>query len=238
MNVTLPLFGTLSAEPSSHDIEQVAVVKGGADATDFNRSAGISVNTVSRSGTNAFHGGLSYQIQPESTVATRETTSASVFEEDKSWAVANIGGPIVKDRLFFYASYYRPTSTRQNRANLYGEVPDYKSTRDEFFGKLTYSPTASILLNGSYRTSDRDGQAHQRGGRGHGRLDQQRLRRRSRRSRSSRAPGSSTTGATRRSSSPTSGTRTRAGRTTCSASCRRSTAASTSTPRRSTRWGS
>lgn len=155
VNVTLPLFGTLSTEPSSHDIEQVSVVKGGADATDFNRSAGIAINTVSRSGTNAFHGSLSYQIQPESTVATRETTSASVFEEDKDWAVANVGGPIVKDRLFFYTSYYRPTSTRQNRANLYGEVPDYKSTRDEFFGKLTYSATDSILLNGSYRTSSR-----------------------------------------------------------------------------------
>lgn len=158
VNVTLPLFGTLSAEPSSHDIEQVAVIKGGADATGFNRSAGISVNTVSRSGTNAFHGTISYQIQPADTIADRETTSASIFEEDKSWAVANVGGPILKDRLFFYASYYRPVSTRENRANLYGEVPDYESTRDEFFGKLTYSPTASILLNGSYRTSDREDQ--------------------------------------------------------------------------------
>ena len=99
VNVTLPLFGTLASEPSSHDIEQVAVVKGGADATSFNRAGGITVNTVSRSGTNAFHGALSYQIQPESLIADRETISASVFEEDKSWAVANIGGPIVKDRL-------------------------------------------------------------------------------------------------------------------------------------------
>jgi len=156
VNVTLPLFGTLASEPSSHDIEQVAVVKGGADATSFNRAGGITINTVSRSGTNAFHGALSYQIQPESLIADRETISASVFEEDKSWAVANIGGPIVKDRLYFYTSYYAPTSKRQNRANLYGDVPDYKSTRDELFGKLTYSPTSSILLNGSYRTSDRE----------------------------------------------------------------------------------
>ena len=90
VNVTLPLFGTLSAEPSSYDIEQVSVVKGGADATDFNRSAGISINTVSRSGTNAFHGSLSYQIQPESTVAKRETTSASVFDEDKNLSLIHI----------------------------------------------------------------------------------------------------------------------------------------------------
>lgn len=156
VNVTLPLFGTLSTEPSSHDIEQVAVVKGGADATDFNRSAGMTINTVSRSGTNAFRGFLSYQIQPESFIAERDTTSSAVFDEDRSWAVANIGGPIVPDRLFFYASYYRPTSGRENRANLYGEVPDYESTRDEIFGKLTFSPTDSILLNGSYRTSNRE----------------------------------------------------------------------------------
>jgi len=156
VNVNLPLFGTLSADPSSHDIEQVAVVKGGADATEFNRAAGITVNTVSRSGTNAFRGSLSYQMQPESLIADRETTSSSVFEEDKDWAVVNFGGPILKDSLFFYASYYSPTSTRDNRANLYGEVPNYKSTRDELFGKLTFSPTDSILLNGSYRHSDRE----------------------------------------------------------------------------------
>ena len=158
VNVNLPLFGTLSAEPATHDIEQFAVVKGGADATDFNRSAGISLNSVSRSGTNAFRGSVSYQIQPESMIADRETTSASVFEEDKDWLTANFGGPIVADRLFFYVSYYAPTSTRENRANLYGEVPDYSSTRDEFFGKVTFAPTASILLNGSYRTSDRTDQ--------------------------------------------------------------------------------
>ena len=29
VNVNLPLFGTLSSEPSSHDIEQISVVKGG-----------------------------------------------------------------------------------------------------------------------------------------------------------------------------------------------------------------
>jgi hypothetical protein len=156
VNVNLPLFGTLSADPSSHDIEQVAVVKGGADATEFNRAAGITVNTVSRSGTNAFRGSLSYQMQPESLIADRETTSSSVFEEDKDWAVVNFGGPILKDSLFFYASYYSPTSKRDNRANLYGEVPNYESTRDELFGKLTYSPTDSILLNGSYRHSDRE----------------------------------------------------------------------------------
>ena len=71
------------------------------------------------------------------------------------WLNASLGGPILKDRLYFYGSYYRPTKTRSNAANLYGELPSYDSTRNEGFGKLTFTPTKSILLNASYRESKR-----------------------------------------------------------------------------------
>lgn len=155
VNVNLPLFGTLSAEPSSHDISEIAVVKGGANAIDFNRSAGFSINSVSKSGTNEFKGAVSYQLQNHSMTGDRRTTSASQFDEDKDWTVVNFGGPILQDRLYFYASYFRPTIDRANRANLYGEVPDLASDRDEFFGKLTFAPTENLLVHGSYRTSDR-----------------------------------------------------------------------------------
>src|SRR6185436_20034904 len=56
VNVTLPLFGTLSAEPASHDIAQVTVVKGGAKAIDFNRAGGFAIDSVSKSGTSRFSG--------------------------------------------------------------------------------------------------------------------------------------------------------------------------------------
>lgn len=154
VNVTLPQYGTLSSQPSSHDIDQVAIVRGGANAIDFNRAGGFLINTISRSGTNQFHGLVSYQVQTESMTGDRDNVTGSVFEEDKDWIVANIGGPVFEDRLYFYASYFAPTRTRQSRSNNYGAVPDYESDRDEYFGKLTFSPTASILLNASYRTSD------------------------------------------------------------------------------------
>ena len=156
VNVGLPLFGTLSAEPSSHDIEQVSIVKGGAKAIDFNRSGGFTINSVSRSGTNRYRGMLSYQIQTEGMTGDRDTTSSAEFDRDQDWAVANFGGPAISDKLFFYVSAYRPTTQRDNRSNLYGAVPDAESTRDEFFGKLTFSPTSSFLLNASHRTSDRE----------------------------------------------------------------------------------
>ncbi|MBP9145898.1 MAG: TonB-dependent receptor [Thermoanaerobaculia bacterium] len=154
VNVTLPLFGTLSAEPSSHDVDQIAVVKGGANAVDFNRAGGFLMNSISRSGTNAFRASLRYQAQPESLTADRDN-AGTVFEEDKEWWIGSVGGPIFRDRLYFYASYFAPNSTRESRSNLYGEVPDFESDRDELFGKLTFAPTDSLLFHASYRTSER-----------------------------------------------------------------------------------
>lgn len=54
VNVSLPQYGTLPAEPSTHDIQQVSIVKGGAKAVDFNRAAGFTIDTVSKGGTNDF----------------------------------------------------------------------------------------------------------------------------------------------------------------------------------------
>ncbi|MEE8368934.1 MAG: TonB-dependent receptor, partial [Thermoanaerobaculia bacterium] len=155
VNVSLPLFGTLATEPSSHDIAQVAIVKGGATAEDFNRSGGFTINTVSKSGTNSLKGMVSYQVQTDGMTGNLDTGSLLEFDEDRDWTVFNLGGPAVADNLFFYASYYRPTRNRANVSNAYGAVPDFDDERDEFFGKLTFTPADNFLLNASYKTSDR-----------------------------------------------------------------------------------
>jgi hypothetical protein len=156
VNVTLPLFGTLSAEPASHDIDQVTVVKGGARAVDFNRAGGFSIDSVSRSGSSAYHGQASFQLQTRGMTSDLTSGVLSRYEQDRSWLNLNLGGPVLKERLYFYGSYYRPTQSRENRANLYGELPDFESTRNEGFGKLTFTPTQSLLLNLSYRHSKRE----------------------------------------------------------------------------------
>jgi hypothetical protein len=156
VNVNLPLFGTLSAEPSSHDINQVAIVKGGASAEDFNRAGGFTINTVSKSGTSNWKGMVSYQIQNDGMTGNLDTGSLAEYDEDRDWTVFNIGGPAIKDRLFFYGSYYKPTRTRDNRSNAYGEVSDFEDERDEIFGKFTFTPSNGLLLNASIRTSDRE----------------------------------------------------------------------------------
>ena len=154
-NVTLPLFGTLASEPASHDIAQVTTIKGGARAIDFDRSGGFTIDSVSKSGTNRFSGELSYQYMGDAMVSALDANQVSRFEQDRSWLTANGGGPLLREKLFFYASYYRPESGRNNRANAYGELPEFDRTRNEWFGKVTFTPVNSVLLNFSYRDSER-----------------------------------------------------------------------------------
>ncbi|WP_206483022.1 TonB-dependent receptor [Thalassotalea sp. G2M2-11] len=159
VDVSLPMFGNLSAEPSTHDIAHVSMDRGGAKAIGFNRSGGFSVNSKSKSGTNEFHANMEYKIQNKNFVADRdiEDKELAQYTLDKSWLSLNASGPIIEDELFFYGSYYRPETTRVNKETAYGPAKDYESVREEYFGKLTWAPIEDLLLDLSYRTSDRDG---------------------------------------------------------------------------------
>jgi hypothetical protein len=156
VNITMPLFGILNvntSDPNNHDVAQVSVIRGGAKAVDFNRAGGFQIDTVTKSGTNKFAGEVSYQILNKNLIASPSNAQVLTYQQDRSWANFNIGGPILADRLYFYGSYYRPIFKKSNQANVYGELPQYELNRTDKFGKLTFSPTSSILMNASYRDS-------------------------------------------------------------------------------------
>lgn len=155
VNVTLPLFGTLATEPASHDIAQVTTIKGGAKAVDFDRAGGFTVDSVSKSGTSKFAGMLGYQMQTNSMAAKLTSGSLSQYDQDRTWLTANLGGPVIRNKAYFYGSYYRPTRTRANASNVYGTLPGYDSVRNEGFGKVTVAPISQILINVSWRQSHR-----------------------------------------------------------------------------------
>jgi hypothetical protein len=154
VNVTMPLFGIQVADPATHDIAQVTILKGGAKAVDFERSGGFTIDSVSKSGANKFFGEAGYQLLKHSFVADQATTTNAIYQQDRDWTTVNLGGPILADRLFFYGSYYRPIYTRTNQSNLYGALPKYENRRREEYIKLTATPTSNLLLNGSYRDSN------------------------------------------------------------------------------------
>lgn len=153
VNVTLPMFGTLSAEPSTHDVEQFSVERGGARAIGFNRAGGVTVNSKSKSGTNEFKGRVEYRVQP---AGLSESPDDGVDSDvTKNWMTASAGGPLIEDQLFFYGSYYGPREDGESKETAYGPTKDYSSERDEYYGKLTYAPVDGLLLNAAYRTSER-----------------------------------------------------------------------------------
>lgn len=155
VDVSMPLFGNLASEPSTHDIEMVSMERGGAKAVGFNRSGGFAINTQSKSGTNEYKGSLEYKLQNSNFSASPE--AGTIQDTDRSWITASLAGPLIQDQLFFYGSYYRPEVTGDSKVTAYGPAKNFKSVRDEYFGKLTWAPTADWLLNLSYRDSDREG---------------------------------------------------------------------------------
>ena len=152
VDLSLPMFGNLSSSPSTHDISYVSVDRGGSKAIGFNRAGGVNVNSVTKSGTNDFHGSLEYRIQNADFTAT--PTDGVISDVDNSWIIGSVSGPIIQDQLFFYGSYYRPETTGEDKQTAYGPAKSYKRVRDEYYGKLTWAPTDDILINVSHRNTD------------------------------------------------------------------------------------
>ncbi|MGQ0801884.1 MAG: TonB-dependent receptor domain-containing protein [Pseudomarimonas sp.] len=77
---------------------------------------GANINAVTKSGTNEFHGAVYYIYRDEEGSGDRfnrvnnSFSDPAPFEEDTAGFV--LGGPILKDRLFFFASYEDFRSTR------------------------------------------------------------------------------------------------------------------------------
>ncbi|MEE2525554.1 TonB-dependent receptor [Hyphobacterium sp. HN65] len=91
--VSIDALESLSLEVAPYDVQ-------------FSGFTGGTLNAVTRSGTNEFHGSLAYFWTNDSYVGDRtegvNLTSAD-FEES-TWT-ATFGGPIIEDRLFFFMSY-------------------------------------------------------------------------------------------------------------------------------------
>src|SRR3546814_2947854 len=68
-------------------------------------TVGATINAVTKSGTNEFHGSVYYVYKNASDlVGNRDGEDYDLYDTDKTMGVT-FGGPIVKDKLFFFASY-------------------------------------------------------------------------------------------------------------------------------------
>ena len=77
---------------------------------------GAAVNTVTRSGTNVFHGSFSHAWRDESLVGTKAAGATFnpgtfTYRNTGGWA----SGPVVKNRAFFFGSYENEKLTSRAR---------------------------------------------------------------------------------------------------------------------------
>ncbi|HMV81537.1 MAG TPA: carboxypeptidase regulatory-like domain-containing protein [Blastocatellia bacterium] len=124
-----PFFGGIRGGERSNNgytipqesIQEFQVVAAGYSA-EFGRSTGGVVNAVTKSGTNAFHGSAFYLHRPDQLSRSNEVLSAIARARNREipgaptqqqWG-ASLGGPIKKDKSFFFGSYEQQR-IRQNR---------------------------------------------------------------------------------------------------------------------------
>ena len=98
----------LGAVPVPFDFYQSVEIKTGSVPAEFGRFSGGFLNAVTKSGSNEFHGGITFNWEPDDLRSDTKNTYASdndsVFR-DRTDFIAQLSGPIIKDHLFFYGIY-------------------------------------------------------------------------------------------------------------------------------------
>lgn len=155
---------------SEESVQEFQVNQNGFSA-EFGRAAGGLINVVTKSGTNAFHGGVFEYLRDESLNANDPINKANQFrrgQPNKRSPVrinqfgGRVGGPIVKNRAFFFFTYdgqranvpqlldvNLATAPASVQTALAPKIVPYQVGRkqDVFLGK------ADIKLNGSNQLS-------------------------------------------------------------------------------------
>lgn len=148
VNVTDPLSGTFGSNLNSEIIQELQVLTGGVPA-EFAGGSGLISKVVTKSGGNEFHGSVNYYLQNSNLVSSNKHLAASEFSTYD--AAVTLGGPIIKDKLWFFGSYQRINREEDVTDPV---TQDFLRTvsRDSHlgFGKLTWQLTDNDRMTATF----------------------------------------------------------------------------------------
>jgi hypothetical protein len=133
-------------------VEQVQIVALGANA-EYGGFTGLAANSIVRSGSNKWTGLAEYLMERKNWIADNTTSLSADLRktftprEIKSYwdTTEQIGGPLVKDKLFFFTGFQY--FNRQDRpAGFSGNFTSEKDPRT--LGKLTWAVSPNIRAEG------------------------------------------------------------------------------------------
>ncbi len=111
VNTTGLTFGTVGSPVINDFIEEIEVITGGYNA-EFGRATGGVINVVTKSGSNEFKGSVFGYFQPGLFTFNSERTPTNATSIDTSADIVydadfgfEMGGPIIKDKLWFYVGF-------------------------------------------------------------------------------------------------------------------------------------
>ena len=168
VNVTDNFFSEGFSEPNPDTIEEVEILALGAPA-EYGNVMGAVYNIVTKQGTNQFHGDASgfFQSQGLTSNNTKNVkfpndTFADACADDPDarcpWtrgdyyeATAQLGGPILRDRLLFFGSYGHQKD-EFTRVGVNSELPgsSIDTTKDRVLAKVTWQMTPGQRLVGNF----------------------------------------------------------------------------------------
>ena len=117
--------GITNLTPNTESVEEVRVVSNNFSAVD-GRSPGAQVQVITKSGTNQFRGSGSYYFQGDQLTA-KNVFESSVPKFDKNQFGYSLGGPIVKNQLFFFTSYEGLRQTGARGSTFTVETPQFRN---------------------------------------------------------------------------------------------------------------
>jgi hypothetical protein len=101
VNITDPVTNTFSTNLNYDTIDQLQVITGGMDA-EYGRALGGAINILTKSGGNEFEGSVNLLYSNQDFILAPELAGDS--RDDFLEEQLALGGPIVKDKLWFFTS--------------------------------------------------------------------------------------------------------------------------------------
>src|SRR5699024_10086925 len=129
-----------------------------------NGFTGGQINAITKSGTNEFTGSEYYQLRNENLVGNFEDNDVNISDDfssfDEQFFGLNIGGPIIKDELFFFANVElkrrsSPITTGimgSNASNIFG-IKEERRSEERRVGKGVDRWDGGIVARGGRRRS-------------------------------------------------------------------------------------
>jgi outer membrane receptor protein involved in Fe transport len=158
VNTTNVLKGVQGKALNNEFVQEVEVKTGGYSA-EYGRALGGVVNVITKSGGNEFHGGAFVYYDSSGTTAVQQfkpgdsaITQMRIAGGERYDYGADLGGFLLKDRLWFFAAYNRVTLDDQlSRVSPTPNVPTsaqfpLDSAQNLYSGKLTWNVASSTTV--------------------------------------------------------------------------------------------